>query len=171
MPTPRKDPKFGSLIMVTYGLVTIMTAVAIGGYYYMSSHMQNPGVSLDQTGHDRLVQVGAVWVAQYPGALLAKGNIRTEEIPDGELTEGEMAFRTSDHPDKVLAYYRDKLGAVGYQVSEAAENEKGGSVQAVRMGGRTRVQVVVDSEDQPDGSVATIGTLRTFSKGEIEISP
>ena len=110
MPTPRKDPKIGSLVMVTYGLVAITTALAIGGYYYLSSHMQDAGVSQDQAGQDRLVQVGAVWVAQYPGARLAPANVTRQEIPDGELTEGEMAFRTADDPEKVLTYYRDKLG-------------------------------------------------------------
>ena len=171
MPTTRQEPKFGPLIFITYGLVAITTALAIGGYYYMSSHMEGAGVSQDQAGRERLVQVGAVWVAQYPGAHLEAPNVKTEDIPDGELTEGEMAFRTADDPRTVLEYYGDKLGSGGYQVSDAAENAAGGSVQAVKMGGRTRVQVVVDAEDQPDGSVVTVGTLRTFSKGEPEVGP
>lgn len=168
----RKDPKIGFLVAITYGLVMLTTLIAVGGYYYMSSQMGlETGISADQVGADRTVPVGAVWVPVYPKAALSGGTSSTTVATDGDITEGEAAFRSADPPRQVLEFYRDKLSVAGYLVSDAAENATGGSMQAMRLGGRMRVQIVLDAEPGEGGTVASTGVIRTFSRGEVPPGP
>lgn len=138
------------LIGVTYGLVIAMTLLAAGAYYYMRQSTE--ASRAQQAG--RAVPVGEVWVTMYPNASLEPPTTQTR----GDTIEGTMSFRTTDSIDRVLSFYQQQLGHSGFQVGQPASTDAGGSVQAMRQGGRMRVLVVVEAAK--DG---TQGLIRTFA--------
>lgn len=165
MPVSRKDPKFGYLVAATYGLVIFTTVIAIGAYYYLSSRQDQTGSSLDETGAGRTLPVGDVWVNVYPGARMRPADTRLSGEDGKQIVEGVMEFTSADPPGQVLEFYRTQLARVGYLVSDGgdanAEESRGGSMQAVRLGGRIRVLV---SAVPGEGGEVTAGLIRTFAE-------
>ncbi len=90
----------------------------------------------DDHGGSGSVQFGGTandvpsWVPKYPGAtntglFSAKGS-----DVDSKGEGGSFAFTTSDSPRKVLDFYRDKVGALGFKVNMNTDTGSGGMIVA-----------------------------------------
>jgi hypothetical protein len=150
-----QSPRIGLLALLTYGLVILTVIVAVAGYRFYLSRVPQPAPELADT---RTVQVGAVWVPPYPGASLQAPTTQLR----GDLTDGSMNFKTSDPAAQVVSFFESTLRRTGYQTSVAANNVAGGTVQAIRLGGRTRIVVTVESTRE--GSAGTVRTLHREEK-------
>lgn len=151
-----REFRFGLLALVTYGLVFLFTGLAIGTYYYLDARREGGGQS--DVADTRTVQVGAIWVPAYPGAALRPPEVATRE----DLVDGKMDFTTSDPAAQVISYFQSILAQTGYQVmaspsGESPNNLGGGTVQAIRQGGRLRIVVTVEAARA--GSDVSIRTL------------
>ena len=137
------------LVGVTYGLVILTTAVAIGGYYYYRSK-QAP---TDKSDPDptRRIMVGAVWVPVYIGASY----FAPTSVEHGAITNGGVKFKTADPAGTVLSFYETSLKQTGYFTTTSGT--AGGTVQGVRRGGKMSVLVSVSSS-----SNETQGEIRTL---------
>jgi hypothetical protein len=148
-----REPRFGMLALVTYGLVILFTAVAAAGYFYYRSQVR-PG---DQAEADptRRILVGAVWVPVYEAATYFEPGSTEEKA----ITQGAIRFRTQDPAGSVLAFYEAKLRQGGFLTHTTGD--AGGTVQAIRDGGRTSVTVSVTSSSKD-----TSGEIRTLHRAE-----
>jgi hypothetical protein len=125
------------LVGLTYGLVIITMAVAVGSYFYYKSNE----ASTDQSEPDptRRILVGGVWVPVY----LSASYFAPTSIEQGAITNGGIKFKTSDPAGEVLAFYEKSLKQTGYFTT--ITGTAGGSVQGVRSGGKMSVLVSVSS--------------------------
>jgi len=137
------------LVGITYGLVMITMAVAIGGYYYYKSK-QAPA---DQSEPDqtRRIMVGAVWVPVY----LDASYFTPTSVEQGSITNGGVKFKTSHPAGEVLSFYETSLKQTGYFTTTTGT--AGGTVQGVRRGGKMSVLVSVSSS-----STETQGEIHTL---------
>jgi len=144
-----KNPRFGILAVVTYGLVILFTVLAAAGYYYYRSQLR-PG---DQAAADptRRIMVGAVWVPVYEQATYFEPGSNQQQA----ITQGGIKFRTQDPAGAVLAFYEARLKQGGFLTHMTGD--AGGTVQAVRNGGRTSVTVsVASSSENTTGEIHTL---------------
>lgn len=144
-----KDPRLGILAAVTYGLVILTTLLAAAGYFYYRSQIR-PG---DQADPDptRRILVGAVWVPVYDAATYFEPGSSEQNA----ITQGAIKFRTNDPAGSVLAFYDARLKQSGFLTHTTGD--AGGTVQAVRNGGRTSVTVsVTSSSENTTGEIHTL---------------
>ena len=150
-PGPDQTPRFGTLAVVTYGLVLVTLVASIAAYYYMSRQATSQNAAkLEGT---RTVQVGAVWIPAYPGAAFRH---KTSQV-NGDTTEGSLDFQSADPAAQVVAFLDDMLQRMGYTTTIETNNVGGGTVQAFRHGGRMRAFVTVESSRE--GAQGRITTL------------
>ena len=70
------------------------------------------------------------WVPTYPGAR-AQGNFTAQgDDNTGRGAGGIVTFESSDSPDKVTAYYKDKIGAMGMKIITTFDSPDGGMLTA-----------------------------------------
>lgn len=151
MKSSQREPEFGKLALVTYAMVGLFLALAVGSYYYfISERRESEQASMADT---RTVQIGAIWVPAYPGAALRPPEVAKR----GDTIDGSMNFTTSDPAAQVVSFFENSLKRTGYQTTLAGNNVGGGTVQAVRQGGRMRVVVTVEAAR--DGADVAIRTL------------
>ncbi len=150
-PRSNEEPRFGTLAMVTYGLVFLTLALSIAAYFFMSRQATSQNaVKLENT---RTVQVGAVWIPAYPGAAFRD---KASQV-NGNTTEGSLDFRSADPAAQVVAFFGDTFQRMGYTTTVATNNVGGGTVQAFRHGGRMHAFVTVESSRE--GAQGHITTL------------
>jgi len=147
--TKPRQPNMLGLVTITYGLVIGITLLAVASYFYFRSEVR-PGDDADGNPMRRMM-VGAVWVPIYTGATYVQpGTVREKEI-----TTGVVKFRTKDPAGSVLAFYQDSLKEGGFVT--LTTGNAGGTVQALRRGGKTNVTVsVVTSAENTTGEIHTI---------------
>lgn len=145
----QQNPRIGVLAAVTYGLVIATIVLAAGTYYYYRASMQ-PGEQADVNPMRRMM-VGAVWVPIYGEATY----IEPAEVQEKEITTGSVKFRTQDPAGAILAFYESALKKEGYFTTTSGD--AGGTVQAVRSGGKFTVAVTVTSSAEN-----TKGEIRTL---------
>ena len=92
-----------------------------------------------------------VWVPQYPGATIE--NITGKQTRD-ELSYG-FSFHAADDFKHVLAIYRDRLQAAGFEVEVSNSSENGGELHAVADQGRRTLIAIAAKVQQ--GSGAEVG--------------
>jgi hypothetical protein len=137
------------LIGITYGLVIATSVLAVASYFYFRSEIK-PGDDADPNPMRRMM-VGAVWVPVYTGATYVEPTI----VEQKEITTGSVKFRTKDPAGAVLGFYQGSLKEGGFVT--VTEGNAGGSVQAVRNGGKINVTVSVTT-----GPENTTGEIRTL---------
>jgi hypothetical protein len=151
--TPHKSLNVWGLIGITYGLVIATSVLAVASYFYFRSEVK-PGDDADGKQLRRMM-VGAVWVPIYAGATYVEPAI----VEQKEITTGSVKFRTNDPAGAVLGFYQGSLKEGGYVTF--TEGTAGGSVQAVRNGGKTNVTVSVTAGPQD-----TTGEIRTLHRAD-----
>jgi hypothetical protein len=145
----QRNPRLGVLVAITYGLVIATTVLAVGTYYYFRASIQ-PGEQADPNPIRRMM-VGAVWVPIYGSATY----VDPASVAEKEITTGSVIFHTSDPPGEVLAFYDGALKKEGYFTTMTGD--AGGTVQAVRSGGKFTVAVTVTSStENTKGEIHTL---------------
>jgi hypothetical protein len=117
----------------------------------------------DESGEETMVlggDAGAVpaWFPTYPGAS-APGS--TYSARNAGQETGLFTFTTTDSVDDAMAYYRDELGGLGFELSENTYNTagiRGGSLSGEDGEGRT----VAVSFNEQDGTTQ-VGVNYTVS--------
>lgn len=145
----RRDPKFGVLVAITYGLVAFTTLMAVATYFYFRAEIKQ-GEQADPNPMRRML-VGAVWVPIYGTATY----IDPASVQEKEITTGSVKFSTKDPPGEVLAFYEGALKKEGYFTTTTGD--AGGTIQALRAGGKYTVGVTVTSS--PENTKGEIRTL------------
>jgi hypothetical protein len=148
MPKPQA-PNMWGLVAITYGLVIVTTLLAVTSYFYFRSEVR-PGDAADANPMRRMM-VGAVWVPIYSGATYVEPAI----VQQKEITTGSVKFHSKDPAGAVLGFYQESLKEGGFVTF--TEGNAGGTVQAVRNGGKTNVTVSVTT-----GPEKTTGEIRTL---------
>ena len=148
--TSRPGPKFGILVLLTYGLVFFFTVLAAAAYFYSRSEIQS-GDQADPNPMRRMM-VGAVWVPIYTQATYYEPAM----VEQKEITTGTVKFRTKEPAGSVLAFYEAALTESGF--FPLRTGNAGGTIQAVRRGGRISVTVSVTTSSQN-----TTGEIHTLN--------
>lgn len=92
----------------------------------------------------------------YPGATSIRGGMKMD-LPTGSMTTG--IFTTSDSKDKVVAFYKDKLGAEsGLMDSDEA------AVLSMKRGEKESVMVTVSSKANENDGKTKIAIVHTITK-------
>ena len=142
------------IVGLTYGLVIITTIIAIATYYWMKS--SQTGVDQNDANTTRRIIIGAVWVPLYPGAAYTEASSQTEGSEQrGVVTQGTIHFTSKDGAGAVMSFYQDGLKQTGFFTTTTGN--AGGTVQAIKSGGRTSVLVTVMGTNT--GSSGEIRTL------------
>lgn len=149
MPQPR-TPNIWGLVAITYGLVIGTSVLAVASYFYFRSGVK-PGDDADGNPMRRMM-VGAVWVPIYTGATF----VEPAMVEQKEITTGSVKFLTKDPAGAVLGFYQSSLKEGGFVT--VTQGNAGGSVQAVRNGGKINVTVSVTAG--PENTTGEIRTLR-----------
>lgn len=137
------------LIGITYGLVIATSVVAVASYFYFRSEIKT-GDDADANPMRRMM-VGAVWVPIYSGATYVEPTMLQQK----EITTGTVKFRTKEPAGAVLAFYQETLKEGGFVT--LTTGNAGGTVQAVRRGGKTNVSVsVTTSSENTTGEIRTL---------------
>jgi len=137
------------VVAVTYGLVIVTSIVAIASYFYFRSEIR-PGDDADGNPMRRMM-VGAVWVPIYAGATYVEPASHREK----EITTGSVKIRSQEPAGALLGFYQEALKEGGYVTF--TEGNAGGTVQAIRNGGKINVTVTVTTASQN-----TTGEIRTL---------
>lgn len=153
MPNSKKPLNVWGLVAITYGLVLATSVLAVASYFYFRSGVK-PGDDADGN-QTRRMMVGAVWVPIYVGATYVEPGI----VEQKEITTGAVKFRSKDPAGAVLGFYQESLKEGGFVTF--TEGNAGGTVQAVRNGGRTNVTVTVTT-----GADNTTGEIRTLHRAD-----
>ena len=141
----RKNPHFGILAAVTYGLVALTALLAVAAYFYFRSSIR-PGEQADPNPQRRMM-VGAVWVPVYPNATY----FDPEQQQEKAVTTGAVKFRTPDDAATVIAFHEDALR------KGSLVTRDGNTVRAVRSGGRETVLVTVErTAENTTGEIHTL---------------
>ena len=148
MPKPR-SPNMWGLVAITYGLVIVTALLAVASYFYFRSEIK-PGDDADGNPMRRMM-VGAVWVPIYAGATY----VEPAMVEQKEIATGSVKFRSKDPAGAVLGFYQESLKEGGFVTF--TEGNAGGTVQAVRNGGKIHVTVTVTT-----GSENTTGEIHTL---------
>lgn len=146
----RQGPKFGILILLTYGLVMLITVLAGVAYFQSRSGIQS-GDQADPNPMRRMM-VGAVWVPIYTEATYYEPNM----VEQKDITTGTVKFRTKEPAGSVLAFYEASLRESGF--FPLTTGNVGGTIQAVRNGGRMSVTVSATTSSQN-----TTGEIHTLN--------
>jgi hypothetical protein len=120
----------------------------------------------DDHGGNATVQFGGAandlpsWVPKYPGAantglFSAKG---TDTNGKGE--GGSFTFTTSDPPQKVLDFYRDKAGELGLKVNMNSTTGSGGMIVAAEEGEKRTLMAVANASGASTNVSITYGEKR-----------
>ena len=124
-----------TLLRVVISALLDAFAVFIAQYKRSTPHSKpNPSLPLKPFVTDAPSSEGAnrfAWVPPYPGAALQ--NITTKQTHD-QLSYG-FSFRTEDEFKHILAFYRERLQAAGFQVEVNDSREAGGELHAMTDGG------------------------------------
>ena len=99
----------------------------------------------------RRMMVGAVWVPIYTAATY----IEPASVQEKNITTGSVQFSTKDPAGEVLAFYDAALKKDGYFTT--ITGDVGGTIQAVRAGGKFTVGITVTSSSEN-----TKGEIRTL---------
>lgn len=153
MSSSRKSLNVWGLVGLTYGLVLATSVLAVASYFYFRSEVK-PGDDADGNQMRRMM-VGAVWVPIYTGATY----VEPAMVQQNEITTGSVKFRTKDPAGAVLGFYQGSLKEGGFVT--LTEGNAGGTVQAVRRGGKTNVTVTVTT-----GPENTTGEIRTLQHAD-----
>ena len=108
-------------IIVGLGILGIGAIGIIGYRIAKNTHidangrmtMNTPAGTITTTPTDNISEAD-LGVEIYPGAQSTRGSM-TMEMPNGSAITG--VFLTSDSPDQVLAFYKDKLGSAATVIS------------------------------------------------------
>jgi hypothetical protein len=146
----RQGPRFGILVLLTYGIVILFTLLAAVAYFYTRSELQ-PGDQADPNPMRRMM-VGAVWVPIFPEATYYEPNM----VEQKEIATGTVKFRTKEPAGSVLAFYEGALRESGFL--PLTTGNAGGTIQAVRRGGRISVTVSATTSSQN-----TTGEIHTLN--------
>jgi cytochrome c-type biogenesis protein CcmE len=149
----KKSLNVWALVGITYGLVLATSVLAVASYFYFRSEVK-PGDDADGNQMRRMM-VGAVWVPIYSGATY----VEPAMVQQKEITTGSVKFRSKDPAGAVLGFYQGSLKEGGFVTF--TEGNAGGTVQAVRNGGKTNVTVSVTT-----GPENTTGEIRTLHRAD-----
>ena len=145
----KRNPNFGILAAITYGLVALVTLLAVATYFYFRANIK-PDEQADVTPMRRIM-VGAVWVPLYASATY----FEPASVQEKSITTGSVNFRTKDPAGQVLAFYNEALKKEGYFTTESGD--AAGTIQAMRAGGKFTVAITVTSSSEN-----TKGEIRTL---------
>lgn len=149
MPSRKQSLNVWGLVGITYGLVLATSVLAVASYFYFRSEVK-PGDDADGNQMRRMM-VGAVWVPIYSGATY----VEPAMLQQKEITTGSVKFRSKEPAGAVLGFYQQSLKEGGFVTF--TEGSAGGTVQAVRNGGKINVTVTVTT-----GPENTTGEIRTL---------
>jgi hypothetical protein len=107
----------------------------------------------------RRMMIGAVWVAIYPTATY----VEPASVQEKDITTGSVQFHTKDPAGEVLAFYENALKKEGYFTTTTGD--VGGTIQALRAGGKFTVAITVTSSSQN-----TKGEIRTLHHADAKDS-
>ncbi len=145
----KRNPRLGILAAITYGLVTLVTLLAVATYFYFRANIK-PDEQADVTPMRRMM-VGGVWVAIYPAATY----FDPKSVQEKNITTGSVNFRTKDPAGAVLAFYDQALKKEGYFTTESGD--AAGTIQAMRAGGKFTVAITVtSSSENTKGEIHTL---------------
>ena len=96
------------------------------------------------------------WVPQYPGAAIE--NITGKQTRD-ELSYG-FSFHAADDFKHVLAVYRDRLQAAGFEVEVKDSSENGGDLHAVADQGRRTFVAIAAKVQQGSGAEVAVTAVQ-----------
>lgn len=122
----------------------------------------------DAAGKSTQVEMGNAKISEadlglpfYPGATPTEGSAM--RVVDGNNTSLQMGLRSDDAPDKVAAFYRDKLKAMaeGKQLMDMSGSD-GASISLVDDKAKSTLQVHVSKGDK--GSEIAIVATREGTK-------
>jgi len=153
---PRSGLNVWGLVGITYGLVIATSVLAIAAYFHFRADIR-PGDQADANPLRRM-HVGSVWVPIYEQATY----FEPTQLEQKAITTGTVKFRTPDGPGAVLSFYQSTLKEGGFVT--LTTGNAGGTVQAVRRGGKTTVLVTVSGATK-SGEVTT-GEIRTLNHEE-----
>ncbi|HSN56892.1 MAG TPA: hypothetical protein VLT32_19635 [Candidatus Sulfomarinibacteraceae bacterium] len=97
------------------------------------------------------------WVPVYPGAEAASRSMMTSD----EGVTGSFQIETGDAVSDVIAFYRDRLKAAGFEITVntfSGEGSEGGMVQATLEAGQRSVMVMINREAGPTQASVTYST-------------
>ena len=97
------------------------------------------------------------WLPLYPGAEPASRSMMTSS----EGTTGSFQIETGDAVSDVIAFYRDRLKAAGFEVTVntfSSEDSEGGMVQANLEAEQRSVMVMINREAGPTQASVTYST-------------
>jgi hypothetical protein len=97
------------------------------------------------------------WVPVYPGAEPASRSMMTS----GEGVTGSFQIETGDAVSDVIAFYRDRLKAAGFEITVntfSGEGSEGGMVQATVEAEQRSVMVMISREAGPTQASVTYST-------------
>jgi hypothetical protein len=151
----RRLPNFWILGGVTYILVL---AVAMGSMWAYRHYWPNGDASERALeGRSASITVGSVWVPVYPGAIHHEMTSST----NADVTEGDLAFTSGDAPEKLIAFYRERLRKANLRVT-LTKTDTGGVVQAV--GNRAKTIATITISAAGSGSTVQVHTRAVETK-------
>jgi hypothetical protein len=137
---------------------TITFDQARGGRFSITADDDHGGKASMQFG-------GAVndlpsWVPKYPGAVnnglfSAKGS-----DSDGAGEGGSFGFTTSDAPQKVLDFYRDKAAGLGLKINMNTDTGNGGMIVAAEENEKRTLMVTANASGNSTGVSVTYKSKR-----------
>lgn len=146
------------IVVVFVGLGILSVAGIMFGIYRVSRavHVSNDGKGVELStpagtfsAGDTAVSASDLGIDPYPGANQQKGAVRIN-TPKGSMVTA--VFETNDSLDKVLAYYKDKMGSG----ASAFQSDKGAVLTLADEAKKTSVMVTIGTDDSNSDGKTTI---------------
>ncbi len=151
----RKLPNFWILGGITYILVLAFAMVSWWAYRHYWPNGDASERALDQKS--ARITVGSVWIPVYPGAIHHDMTSSTS----ADVTQGDLTFHSDDAPEKLIAFYRERLRKANLRVT-FTKTDTGGIVQAV--GDRARTIATITISAAGAGSTVQVHTRAVETK-------
>ena len=151
----RKLPNFWILSAVTYALVIAVGAASV--LVYKHYWPKGDAEEIELAKKSASITVGDVWMPVYPGAIHQDAT----STKNGDITQGDLRFTSTDPPQKLIAFYRTRLQQARYNVLLTADTN-GGRIQAFGNKGKSIATLTITASGT--GSEALIHTRAVETK-------
>jgi hypothetical protein len=171
---PARPPQSSqALKVILIGFAVFAGVVLLGGLFVglgLRHAVRNAGVKVDEKagsvqietpkgtvtiGQDVKIEEAELGVPIYPGATRQEGSMRVATDEGHTVT---VSFQTSDAPEKVITFYREKLSGAGVSVISSEDG-------AVITGGKEGGAGFVVSIGRGESGGSVIGIVRRGAKG------
>ena len=142
------------IIVAVFVGLGILSAAGVSYFVYRASkvvHVSNDGKGVELStpagtfsAGDTAVSASDLGIDPYPGANQQKGAVRIN-TPKGSMVTA--VFETNDPLDKVLSFYKDKMGSG----ASAFQSDKGAVLTLADETKKTNVMVTIGTDDSNDG--------------------